>query len=197
MSGCSRWNFTGGLPETSNCYCHPGIAGGSPAYASIASMDFRLEGPATGIEMLMKRLAVTGLLALGLASPPAAALAQAERGARGRDFGELHAADAPAFAPVVLGDTLHSRQACDALPAIRNGSARASVGELCEIYEGAVVQPLRIRGECRRLDLVGPHDVPHRNAISEKVVADDAAVTAPPQCFRAHDHAALPGREFA
>ena len=32
MSGCSRWNFSGGLPETS--YCHPGIAGGSPAYAS-------------------------------------------------------------------------------------------------------------------------------------------------------------------
>ena len=33
MSGCSRWNFADGLPETSNCYCHPGIAGGSPAYA--------------------------------------------------------------------------------------------------------------------------------------------------------------------
>jgi hypothetical protein len=33
VSGCSRWNFTGGLPETSNCYCHPGTAGGSPAYA--------------------------------------------------------------------------------------------------------------------------------------------------------------------
>jgi hypothetical protein len=34
VSGCSRWNFADGLPETSNCYCHPGIAGGSPAYAS-------------------------------------------------------------------------------------------------------------------------------------------------------------------
>jgi hypothetical protein len=34
VSGCSRWNLTGGLPETSNCLCHPGIAGGSPAYAS-------------------------------------------------------------------------------------------------------------------------------------------------------------------
>ena len=30
MSGCSRWNSAGGLPETSNCYCHPGIAGGLP-----------------------------------------------------------------------------------------------------------------------------------------------------------------------
>ena len=36
MSGCSRWNFTGGPPETSNLYCHPGRAGGSPAYASAA-----------------------------------------------------------------------------------------------------------------------------------------------------------------
>ena len=44
MSGCSRWNFTGGLPETSNCYCHPGIAGGSPAYASAGKLlpDFGL-----------------------------------------------------------------------------------------------------------------------------------------------------------
>ena len=40
MSGCSRWNFTDGLPETSNCYCHPGIAGGSPAYASRAKRAF-------------------------------------------------------------------------------------------------------------------------------------------------------------
>ena len=36
MSGCSRWNSADGLQETSNCYCHPGIAGGSPAYASNA-----------------------------------------------------------------------------------------------------------------------------------------------------------------
>ena len=34
MSGCSRWNSADGLQETSNCYCHPGIAGGSPADAS-------------------------------------------------------------------------------------------------------------------------------------------------------------------
>ena len=34
VSGCSRWNFADGPPETSNCYCHPGIAGGSPADAS-------------------------------------------------------------------------------------------------------------------------------------------------------------------
>ena len=34
MRGCSRWNSAGGLPETSNCYCLPGIAGGSPAHAS-------------------------------------------------------------------------------------------------------------------------------------------------------------------
>ena len=33
VSGCSRRNFADGLKETSNCYCHPGIAGGSPAYA--------------------------------------------------------------------------------------------------------------------------------------------------------------------
>ena len=33
MRGRSRWNSAGGLPETSNCYCHPGRAGGSPAYA--------------------------------------------------------------------------------------------------------------------------------------------------------------------
>jgi len=33
VSGCSRGNFADGLPKTSNYYCHPGIAGGSPAYA--------------------------------------------------------------------------------------------------------------------------------------------------------------------
>ena len=38
MSGCSRWNFADGLPETSNCYCHPGIAGGSPAYARFKAL---------------------------------------------------------------------------------------------------------------------------------------------------------------
>ena len=37
MSGCSRWNSADGLQETSNCYCHPGIAGGSPADASAKS----------------------------------------------------------------------------------------------------------------------------------------------------------------
>ena len=37
MRGRSRWNSAGGLPETSNCYCHPGRAGGSPAYARIAT----------------------------------------------------------------------------------------------------------------------------------------------------------------
>ena len=42
MSGCSRWNFADGLPETSNCYCHPGIAGGSPAYASLVSVHKRM-----------------------------------------------------------------------------------------------------------------------------------------------------------
>ena len=30
MRGCSRRNFAGGLPETSNSYCHPGIAGCLP-----------------------------------------------------------------------------------------------------------------------------------------------------------------------
>jgi len=29
-SGCSRRNWSGGPPETSNCYCHPGKAGGTP-----------------------------------------------------------------------------------------------------------------------------------------------------------------------
>ena len=53
MSGCSRWNFADGLPETSNCYCHPGIAGGSPAYASLAhphsvrEHDLRYDRPET------------------------------------------------------------------------------------------------------------------------------------------------------
>jgi hypothetical protein len=41
VSGCSRWNFTHGLPETSNCCCHPGIAGGSPAYARASAPVFR------------------------------------------------------------------------------------------------------------------------------------------------------------
>ena len=36
MSACSRRNRAGGLPETSNCYCHPGKAGGSP-------LDFSLK----------------------------------------------------------------------------------------------------------------------------------------------------------
>ncbi len=39
MSGCSRWNFTGGPPETSNLYCHPGRAGGSPVYARLGDLD--------------------------------------------------------------------------------------------------------------------------------------------------------------
>jgi hypothetical protein len=30
VRGCSRWNSTGGPPKTSNCYCLPGRAGGSP-----------------------------------------------------------------------------------------------------------------------------------------------------------------------
>jgi hypothetical protein len=53
VSGCSRWNFADGLPETSNCYCHPGIAGGSPAYASLAhphsvrEHDLRYDRPET------------------------------------------------------------------------------------------------------------------------------------------------------
>ena len=34
MRGCSCWNFAGGPLETSNHYCHPSKAGGSPAYAS-------------------------------------------------------------------------------------------------------------------------------------------------------------------
>ncbi len=41
MSGCSRWNFTGGLPGTSNYYCLPGIAGGSLAYASVCDVKAR------------------------------------------------------------------------------------------------------------------------------------------------------------
>ena len=43
MRGCSRWNSAGGLPETSNCYCHPGRAGGSPAYARKSGKKPRLE----------------------------------------------------------------------------------------------------------------------------------------------------------
>ena len=36
MRGCSRWNFTDGPPDTSNYYCLPGRAGGSPADVSMA-----------------------------------------------------------------------------------------------------------------------------------------------------------------
>ena len=38
MRGCSRRNFAGGLPETSNCYCHPGIAGGLPLTLGLANI---------------------------------------------------------------------------------------------------------------------------------------------------------------
>ncbi len=55
MSGCSRWNFTGGLPETSNCYCHPGIVGGSPAYArALAAVATFLRGLAKNAEQLTR-----------------------------------------------------------------------------------------------------------------------------------------------
>jgi len=33
VSGCSRWSSAGGPVKTSNCYCHPGAAGGTSAYA--------------------------------------------------------------------------------------------------------------------------------------------------------------------
>ena len=54
MSGCSRWNSADGLQETSNCYCHPGIAGGSPADARVHPTqlevwDIRAIEPSPGI----------------------------------------------------------------------------------------------------------------------------------------------------
>ncbi|MGH6843080.1 MAG: DUF883 family protein, partial [Methylocella sp.] len=41
--GCSRWKSVGGLPDSSNFYCHPGIAGGSLAYASIKPDEFTVD----------------------------------------------------------------------------------------------------------------------------------------------------------
>ena len=45
MRGCSRWNAAGGPPETSNLYCHPGKAGGSPAHASATRYAVKTAGP--------------------------------------------------------------------------------------------------------------------------------------------------------
>ena len=43
----------------------------------------------------------------------------------------------------------------------------------------------------RRNDLAGPHDVGHRNPMSQQVIRDDSAVAAPPHGFGAHDGATL------
>jgi len=37
--GCSRWNFVGGPPNTSNFDCLPGRTGGSPDYVSMDGKD--------------------------------------------------------------------------------------------------------------------------------------------------------------
>ncbi len=47
MRSCSRWNFADRLQETSNCYCGPGMAGESSAYARLPLLPTLFELKAT------------------------------------------------------------------------------------------------------------------------------------------------------
>jgi len=55
VSGCSRWNSAGGPPDTSNCYCHPGKAGGSPAYARVSNQTQTLKEDAATADSIAIR----------------------------------------------------------------------------------------------------------------------------------------------
>lgn len=59
------------------------------------------------------------------------------------------------------------------------------------IYKRPVRQHTRARRKLRRVDLVEPHDVHHRNALRQQVIGNDAAVAAPPNSFGTHDGAAI------
>ena len=58
MRGCSRWNSADGLRKTSNCYCLPGRAGGSPldvsSVSNLASL-YEEQGRHAEAEPLSKR----------------------------------------------------------------------------------------------------------------------------------------------